>query len=177
MSETLPHWNEEVPGIWSPARTVKGLGSSIGKHVRAKAGVYRLIALADVEQRTPMVINRVCGCDETGTLYIGVAARTLRLRLQQLMRSLRPPAAFRFRRKPEHHVGDRIRSNRLLEKMLPRECLAVTWAYEKRPWTAEEELLSQYLASFGELPPLNTMLGGVWTDPPEDLPATDRPSA
>jgi hypothetical protein len=170
VSEALPHWNEEVPGIWCPLRTVKGVGSYIGKYVRPQGGVYRLIALADVELRTPMVINRVCGRDETGTLYIGVAARTLRLRLQQLMRSLRRPPAFRFRLKPEHHVGDMIRSNRLLEKMLPRECLAVTWAYEKRPWTAEEELISQYLASFGELPPLNTMIGGASTDPPEDLP-------
>jgi len=48
------------------------VGSYIGDYVDYRGGCYRLIALADSQAMTPMILNRIAGCDETGTLYIGL---------------------------------------------------------------------------------------------------------
>jgi hypothetical protein len=135
---------------------VKGVGNQIGKYAEARTGVYRLIAMADMTARVPMVLNRIAGRDETGTLYIG-CADSVCLRLQQLVRSLREP-----RKKynlNEHSAGKSIRANPLLQKMFPRECLAINWAYTPYPERYEKNLLRHYARCFGEFPPLNFVPG------------------
>jgi hypothetical protein len=169
MIETRPPWNEQVPGHWQSLRRIVDVGSYIGDFVEYRGGCYRLIALADIGTVTPAIINRVCGSDETGTLYIGRGGwrSTVRFRLQQLVRSLT-----RWRvGDGEHGAGNLIRSNQHLKKMFPIECLAVTWTYEKHPTIAESNLLWHYFESFGEIQPLNVERGTHWLDVDPDLPA------
>jgi hypothetical protein len=119
--------------------------------------------MADFETGTPMIINRVCGQDQTGTLYIGLARRSVRFRLQQLMRSLREPRQFRSHK--EHDAGRAIHRNPLLKEKFPRECLAVRWAYDNNPQFFEGNLLAHYFKCFGEIPPLNVKRGyEQWID-------------
>ena len=51
-------------------------------------GVYRLVAIAG-DSLTPVPLNRVCGSDETGTLYIGASDRPLLNRLGSLVKTHR----------------------------------------------------------------------------------------
>jgi hypothetical protein len=142
-----PHWNVEVPGSWYGPRSVKGVGSYIGKYVKPRSGVYRLVAVGDIKSMLPMTINRVCGQDQTGTLYIGVAHNgTVRLRLQQLVRSLHETRRFRYPK--EHGAGIMIGRSPQLKQMFPRECLAVDWAYPKHPKIWESNLLWHYFKCF-----------------------------
>lgn len=68
-------------------------------------------------------------------------------------------------------AGEVIRSS-YLNKMLPHECLAVTWSYEKHPDIAESNLLWHYFESFGEAPPLNIKRSRYgWSDFPDDKSA------
>lgn len=150
-------------GLWSDSRSVKGVGSYIGKHVRARPGVYRLIAMADMNTRTPMRLSRIAGCDTTGTLYVG-CGRSVRARVQQLVRSLRVPR--HGWNTNEHSVGPTIRGNRYLKEMFPRECLAVRWSYDSHPELFEKNLLGLYQECFAEIPPLNVVRGHTWFDIP-----------
>lgn len=154
-----PHWNEDIPGVWYGPRSVKDIGSYIGKYVKARGGVYRLVAMADVKTMTPMVINRVCGRDQTGTLYIGYADTSVSFRLQQLMRSLRARDGFVS---SEHGAGKMLGRSPQLKEMFPRECLAVNWTYHEHPYTFERNLLWHYFKCFGEIPPLNVSGSDGW---------------
>ena len=79
-------------------------------------GVYRLIALTDQDSRTPRFCNRLCGNDETGTLYVGQSAY-LHGRVSLLVRSTDPSSPIQaYRKLPE-----------VLVKMFPIATLAVTW--------------------------------------------------
>ncbi len=168
--ETRLHWNEEIPGPWYEgghvwgARGVQAVGSNIRKYAKARPGVYRLFAMADVERRIPLVLSRIAGSDSTGTLYIGRGSSLLE-RLQQLTRSLREPGRKIFL--GEHQVGERIRRNPLLREMFPGACLVVAWVYTKYPEQLERNLLGHYEKCFGEIPPLNTERGGEWFEPPD----------
>jgi hypothetical protein len=156
------HWNEQIPGNWHGSRSVTAIGSYIGRRVRSRRGVYRLIAMADMKTRQPMILDRIAGRDVTGTLYVGCAV-SVRFRLQQLIRSLREPG--KRRNLIEHGTGLQIRRNPLLRALFPRECLAVDWAYTAYPEIFEKNLLGHYERCFGELPPLNTDRGHEWFDP------------
>lgn len=58
-----------------------------GRKEYGYCGVYRLIGLAsDGDLRKPATLNRVCGQDESGTLYVGESG-ILNSRLNQLRRS------------------------------------------------------------------------------------------
>jgi hypothetical protein len=107
-------------------------------------GVYRLIALSEAGNvDKPMQFNRVCGQDVTGTLYIGCAGR-LNDRLNQMRRS-------------EHHTIGMLR--RIPALNLPLERLAIAMLFTGRSYTSVEGyLISAYINSFGDTPPLNYKL-------------------
>jgi hypothetical protein len=86
-----PPWNQQVPGDWHSLRRVADVGSYIGDYVDYRGGCYRLIALADSQAMTPMILNRIAGCDETGTLYIGLGGwrSTVRFRCLRVSAFLR----------------------------------------------------------------------------------------
>jgi len=116
------------------------------------SGVYRLFA-------PRVTINRCCGSDPTGTLYIGRAGMgernwsILRTRMQELING-------------QHHVMRHWSFCATLRKLYPWDSLAVEWAYTGRTNNtmgkeiseaarAESLLLRCYYDSFGELPPCN----------------------
>lgn len=163
--EAQLHWNDEIPGPWYESGNYRGekiIGSYIGR-VNDRPGVYRLIAMADMERWTPMVLSRIAGSDNTGTLYIGCAS-SLRRRLIELKGSLREPGHHRYLGK---HVGGRLSQIPLLREMFPPACLAVAWVFTKYPERLEKNLLWHYEKCFGEIPPLNTERGDRWFEPPD----------
>jgi hypothetical protein len=149
----MPHWNDQLPGkerSWSRLYRVDKLGSHVGKHCKPASGVYRLIGLKDkTDVPEPATIDRICGRDQTGTLYIGSADRSLQRRLQQLSLTLRRG------RRGGHGAAGLLRSNSLLWKKFPSNRLAITWYYTEPYLVAEHHLIVAYTDSFGEGPPLN----------------------
>jgi hypothetical protein len=114
-------------------------------------GVYRLIALASEGNSTrPVTLNRVCGQDTTGTLYIGEAGK-LSQRLNQLRRS-----AGR-RREGSHGAISMLRQIGRLD--YPPEKLGIALLFTGRAARGvERDLIRAYMNSFGDAPPLNYRL-------------------
>ena len=104
-------------------------------------GVYRLFGLAEEGDATkPATLNRACGQDPTGTLYIGKSG-TINVRLNQM-------------RKSRHNAIDRLRCAHLLN--FPIEKLAVGFLFTGRSiGLIESYLVQAYMNSFGDSPPLN----------------------
>jgi hypothetical protein len=114
-------------------------------------GVYRLVGLASEGDLTkPASLDRVCGKDTTGTLYIG-HAKSLHSRLNQLRRSSSGHQS-------SHNAGRPM--NRTLRARFPSNKLAVailsTGATTFR--MIERDLIQAYMNSFGDTPPLNYSL-------------------
>ena len=86
LSEMLP-WNELCSDL--PWRTRRAEAGYLPEKSYGFRGVYRLFAFAD-DIRRPAVLNRLCGQDVTGTLYIGMAT-SLSSRLNLARRSAAPP--------------------------------------------------------------------------------------
>jgi hypothetical protein len=147
LNATLPHWNDEILGDWDRLRRIKNFGSYISRYVKTRSGVYRVVAVAE-DTIIPVHLDRICGQDRTGTLYIGRASR-LRSRLQQLVRSVIERC-----RSSEHPACRRLKYPPLSKRFHPNS-LALTWCYESECQTAEYALLRAYRDSFGEKPPLN----------------------
>lgn len=116
-------------------------------------GVYRLVALTDQDLRKARVCKRLCGCDETGTLYVGQSSY-LHGRVSLLVRSTDPSSSVQaYQKLPE-----------VLVEMFPIAMLAVTWQRCENAdlaWAREGTLLRNYVSKFGELPPLNAQRGAV----------------
>jgi hypothetical protein len=128
-----------------------------GNYQNELSGVYRIFARG-------MIIDRCCGQDPTGTLYIGQAGSgNCRSTLRRRIRSIA---------KRQHHAFDNWRF--FVEDKFPWESLAVDWAYtgaildsmgnsvlnsigDSVPEAprAESWLLECYNHSFGEFPPWN----------------------
>jgi hypothetical protein len=115
------------------------------------AGVYRLIALASKgDLSKPAILNRACGQDTSGTLYIGEASNLSR-RLNQLRRSAG------HRRERSHGAIGMLRLIARLD--YPAEKLGIALMFTGRDTRAvERDLLHAYINSFGDTPPLNFRL-------------------
>lgn len=160
------HWNVEIIGAWSRLHLVEEVSSYISQFLEHKPGVYRLVGLAEADLRQPATLDRICGRDETGTLYIGREGKNfaVRSRLSQTMRSLRQRGRYSLL-STEHNAGYLLRTNTLLSRRFPNNKLAVAWSYDDNPSIAENNLLVTYVESFGEAPPLNRQQGSVWIYP------------
>jgi hypothetical protein len=105
------------------------------------------------------IIDRFCGKDGTGTLYIGKAGTgkmswsILRTRIRDIVEG-------------KHHAIRGWSSSNIFRQKYPWEALAVEWAYTtvrtnykgdiiQAAELAETWLLRSYNDSFGEIPPLN----------------------
>lgn len=117
-----------------------------------RPGIYRLIALQEEDLFRPAILQRLCGEDRTGTLYIGEAT-DLSARINQMRRSARVrPGGER-----SHRAITMLRQIRRLNH--PRERLGVALMFTGRLTRAiERDLLHAYINSFGEMPPLNYKL-------------------
>ena len=103
------------------------------------SGIYRLIGLQNT--LTPAQICRACGTDPTGTLYLGQTTN-LYVRLSSLVRS---KSLYRL-------LPDK------LAEQFPSSRLGISWQQVEAPQLAsrERELLRNYIAEFGDRPPLMT---------------------
>jgi hypothetical protein len=115
------------------------------------SGVYRIFS-------PNTDIDRCCGKDPTGTLYVGKAGAggrnwsTLRTRILDIVTK-------------RHHAMSGWSFDHLIRRKFPWNSLAVEWAYTGQTLfkgkpipaagMAESFLLRSYSDSFGELPPLN----------------------
>jgi hypothetical protein len=109
-------------------------------------GVYRLVALDANEQGfAPAPLNRVCGIDPTGTLYIGKTT-SLRKRLRTLVLTNDPNIPF---------GGGHAFMSAKPQRRFPFQLRAVTWQRTSEVWNAEKKLFENYTTRFGELPPMN----------------------
>jgi hypothetical protein len=122
-----------------------------GTHSKAWSGVYRLFA-----QDT--TIDRSCGKDPTGTLYLGLAGSgrgwsILRNRVSSIVNR-------------DHHAFNHWHVSELVQQRFPLDCLAVRWAFTGKivdhkgdsvpeAIRAEGFLLNSYNDSYGEYPPWN----------------------
>jgi hypothetical protein len=150
-----PHWNDLALYRWSTLCMPQDLDSHIRSFFKGRGCVYRLVGLTeDHVTAAPVTVDRVCGQDQTGTLYIGRAGKPSRLRVlvnSLIERSRRAP----YRYYSIHEAGKRIRTNSLLSRKFMPNRLAVTWAFHRDPLRAEAKLFLLYFNSFGEAPPLN----------------------
>ena len=108
----------------------------------------------------PAKIDRVCGPDETGTLYIGRAndQRALQTRLGNLFRTLRARKGVAY---SGHNAAEFLRHHPLLSARFPPDRLAVSWSYDHHDVMAEQILFGRYVRFFGEAPPLNLQQGFI----------------
>jgi hypothetical protein len=141
---------------WSPAHALSFLRKNYrflpGTHSREWSGVYRVFS-------PHTIIDRFCGKDPTGTLYLGLAGTgemnwsILRNRIQSVV-------------KKEHHATQNWMSSELISQKYPWESLHIEWAFtgERKngkgelvpaATRAEGWLLWCYNDSYGEFPPLN----------------------
>lgn len=113
-------------------------------------GLYRLVALMPGAGIDATPLQRVCGLDPTGTLYIG-STSSLHRRISQLVRS----------RDTDRFKGRNYRPlpTRLAEAF-PAKKLAVCWINLPEcldRFADERNLIAAYVDTFGEPPPLNAM--------------------
>jgi hypothetical protein len=143
-----------LTGKWSPlCRIVENTpGKRSSDMCRPDGpGVYRLIALdADMPGIVPASLDRVCGIDPTGTLYIG-ATRSLQRRVASLVRSNKTNDLI-----VGGSGGHQIMTGKLARQFAPR-WRAITWQrLDSVDWrNREQALFRDYRARFGELPPMN----------------------
>jgi hypothetical protein len=180
IGKVWPHWSEGVPiklrrelgsprfvegnvrheyrayydsldFVWSRSYTVPELRGNKGLYPNHSGGVYRLFA-----PNRP--IDRCCGKDPTGTLYLGYAGTkrnwsNLRTRIKSIVSG-------------DHHAVSNVHFNIAVQRAFPRNSLAVQWTYfgdrvnykgetEPAAILAEAWLLACYHDSFGEYPPWN----------------------
>ena len=145
MSGKPLHWNVSVPGDWQGLYSLNDLGSYVSSFCEDKPGVYRLIGLDDSGK--PAELDRLCGRDTTGTLYIGKEGKTFsnRSRLGRLVRSLRSPSTWGYNQ--EHAAGYRLRRHPELTALFPPNKVALTWCYCRTPRSAECALFEAYFES------------------------------
>jgi hypothetical protein len=146
----MPPWNDLCSELPWKIHSIDGGSFSSKDH--GVWGVYRIIALASEGDLTkPAVLNRICGQDMTGTLYIG-ETKSLSNRLNQLRRSARS-----HRPERSHRAISMLRQIPILD--FPLNKLGVALLFTGRDTTGvESDLIRAYMNSFGDTPPLNYRL-------------------
>jgi hypothetical protein len=154
----IPKTKSWLTGKWSPLCRI--IENSPGKRWSDlcrpdSPGVYRLIALDPSTPGTvPASLDRVCGIDLTGTLYIG-ATSSLRRRLASLVLRHRTDDPL------SGGSGGYQRLSAKLARRFPRGLLAISWqrVLDSGEMSRERALFHTYKARFGELPPMNDQSG------------------
>lgn len=111
-----------------------------------KIGVYQIWACDS--NCNPITINRFCGIDNNGLLYIGCTIKqNLRKRLNQFYSSTIKANT--------HAGGIKYQKRKKIKKILKKDSLWFNFIITKNPKEKETELLIKYINKFGEHPPLN----------------------
>jgi hypothetical protein len=112
--------------------------------------VYRLIGLeSEGDVSKPVTLNRVCGHDTTGTLYIG-KSNSLNERLNAIRRTA-------LNNKHSHDAVGMLKSIPKLDFLPNRLAIALLFT-EIKPRSVERDLITAYINTFGDTPPLNYSL-------------------
>jgi hypothetical protein len=139
---------------------IKDLATNEFKDIRDKQpGVYIVFWIKDGE---PVLIRRICGADQRGTLYIG-SSKNLREELRGLWESIEIAAGKkRYKRKKlPHTLGPSLIYTGLFQHIRDEDL----WIYFKEFATSKEaedqerRALLEYSRMFGEPPPLNLQVG------------------
>lgn len=146
----MPPWNDLCSELsWETHSIISGYFS---ERNHGGGGVYRLIALASESDLTrPAILNRICGQDTTGTLYIGEAG-SLSIRLNRLRRSARLGS---LRREESHGAINMLRKIPVLNYPPNKLAVALCFVGTQTRKLVEEHLIYAYINSLGEMPPLN----------------------
>lgn len=118
-------------------------------HVPKKLGVYQVRACS--ADGVPVPIDRCCGVDEDGLLYVGEGNVHVRLGLLQYLG---------LSDGKHHHHFIATFENYGLGRIADRELTEVRWAVITNCKQAEKKLIEDYKQKFGDLPPGNLKLGG-----------------
>ena len=114
----------------------------------ANGGVYKIIAVRD-GLRIP--VNWFLGTDSDGVLYSGKATSFID-RVINLKKSISPDY-----NGTGHICGRRYKSNPKIASLFPYGILHIELLPSDKPEELERELLTEYAAKFGEVPPLNAI--------------------
>ena len=117
--------------------------------VPLELGIYRIWAID--KNKKPLAVNRFCGTDKSGLLYIGKTEKqTLRKRLYQFASSAN------LEMKTHNHSGGMKYFNlEVIQNKLSKYSLWFDYEKTTQPKERETELLKDYSKIFGEYPPLN----------------------
>ena len=113
------------------------------------SGVYR-IRIVDADGK-PIVQHRFMGTDTNGVVYIGQTVNPLRRRLGNIPRGRRTG-------KTSHTLGRKLHvldSIPGIHKRLGKLSFECQVAHSRHSKDAEKSLLRDYVATYGEVPPLN----------------------
>jgi hypothetical protein len=114
-------------------------------------GVYKIIATDGYGN--PKSINRVCGIDKDGILYIG-ESNSIQKRMGDFTKS-----AVRNYKSTNHSGGVLYSQSDLLCEQYPYNDFYVMYEVCDNHTNKEKELLKDYFLMFGEYPPLNNSNG------------------
>jgi hypothetical protein len=135
----------DLPGLkWSPPLRIV---EQWAPDCTPGSGCYLLVASA--QDGGIASIQRVCGVDASGTLYIGRAG-SIEWRVNELRKTLRPAEYV-----GAHGAGLLLRNIQIFREAFPVQNLAVQWALCEEPGETEARLIDTYVRHFGEGPPLN----------------------
>ena len=113
-------------------------------------GIYRIYAKTD--QNIPIPITRFCNTDQSGLLYIGrTTGQNLKTRLYQFYASSNVDMLTH-----NHSGGLKYCNNAIIRQTLgENHSLYFDYELNENPTELEAQLLQEYIAEFGEYPPLN----------------------
>ncbi len=121
----------------------------IDEEFNTSGGVYILKCSTEINNFIPMSTNRLIECDNNGILYIGKANSFID-RVIDLKKSISPQY-----NSSSHECGARYKVHKKLQDKFPFENLYIELYGDKKPLELEKIFLTEYEASFGELPPIN----------------------
>ena len=116
------------------------------QELRSEPGIFEILALNDTGGPKP--VSRIGGVDGGGVLFIG-QGRNVRKRLELLRLG--------FFHDPTRHMAARAyKENLPFQKVVPKQFIGFRFEHCEDYKNREKERIYSYLASFGELPPLNS---------------------
>lgn len=130
-----------------PLKIISLAEDGFWNHIPECSGVY---LIHSYNNQIPIKLNRVLDTDVEGVLYIG-KSENMRERLRMLGRVLNPKL-----KATAHTFGTKYNANKKLMKAFPLNTLYVSYIITNEPKTSESELLDNYFANFGEVPPFNS---------------------
>ena len=122
--------------------------NSFGEGFPDAKGIYYIIGVDKVGNVIP--INRICGTDTDGVLYIGESG-CIQDRIGYFIKTILPNY------KTDCHSGGKMYCcSEPIRIMFPKENLLVKYELCEDHVERELELIQNYIQKFGELPPLNS---------------------